>query len=168
MRMSVWTLDVCLSDLCSDGVVGVGEGTTIGGLAYGGESPEGMKLAVDTYFAPRLRGGDATRVPALMTRLDGTIRDNRFARTAVETALLDAQGKRTGLPVSELLGGRRRERLPVAWTLASGDTARDIDEAERMLDLRRHNVFKLKIRSEERRVGKAWVRTGKCRCTKYQ
>src|SRR3546814_12644043 len=37
------------------------------------------------------------------------------------------------------------ERLPVAWTLASGDTARDIDEAERMLDLRRHNVFKLKI-----------------------
>lgn len=148
-RLSMATMDgqtVMLVRIhCSDGVVGVGEGTTIGGLAYGGESPEGMKLAVDTYFAPRLRGGDATRVPALMARLDDTIRDNRFARTAVETALLDAQGKRTGLPVSELLGGRRRERLPVAWTLASGDTARDIDEAERMLDLRRHNVFKLKI-----------------------
>jgi muconate cycloisomerase len=63
----------------------------------------------------------------------------------VETALLDAQGKRLGLPVSELLGGRRRDRLPVAWTLASGDTSRDIAEAERMLDLRRHRVFKLKI-----------------------
>lgn len=130
---------------CSDGVVGTGEGTTIGGLAYGGESPEGMKLAVDTYFAPLLRGADATRVPALMARLDRAIKDNRFARSAVETALLDAHGKRTGLPVSELLGGRRRERLPVAWTLASGDTARDIAEAEKMLDLRRHNVFKLKI-----------------------
>ena len=130
---------------CSDGVVGTGEGTTIGGLAYGGESPEGMKLAVDTYFAPLLRGADATRVPALMARLDRAIKDNRFARSAVETALLDAQGKRTGLPVSELLGGRHRERLPVAWTLASGDTARDIAEAEKMLDLRRHNVFKLKI-----------------------
>ncbi|MFZ7338460.1 muconate cycloisomerase, partial [Comamonas jiangduensis] len=35
---------------CSDGTVGVGEGTTIGGLAYGAESPEGMKLAIDTYF----------------------------------------------------------------------------------------------------------------------
>jgi muconate cycloisomerase len=130
---------------CSDGVVGVGEGTTIGGLAYGGESPEGMKLAVDTYFAPLLKGADATRVQALMAQLDRSIKDNRFARSAVETALLDAHGKRTGLPVSELLGGRRRERLPVAWTLASGDTARDIEEAERMLDLRRHNVFKLKI-----------------------
>ena len=42
-------------------------------------------------------------------------------------------------------GGRRRDRLPVAWTLASGNTARDIAEAERMLDLRRHRVFKLKI-----------------------
>ena len=36
---------------CSDGTTGIGEGTTIGGLAYGGESPEGMKLAIDTYFA---------------------------------------------------------------------------------------------------------------------
>ena len=148
-RLSVATMDgqtvMLVRVHCSDGVIGIGEGTTIGGLAYGGESPEGMKLAVDTYFAPRLHGADATRVPALMARLDGTIKDNRFARTAVETALLDAQGKRSGLPLSELLGGRRRDRLPVAWTLASGDTARDIAEAEKMLDLRRHKVFKLKI-----------------------
>ena len=39
---------------CSDGIVGIGEGTTIGGLAYGAESPEGMKLAIATYFAPHL------------------------------------------------------------------------------------------------------------------
>ena len=37
------------------------------------------------------------------------------------------------MPLSELLGGRRRDRLPVAWTLASGNTAQDIDEAEKML-----------------------------------
>ena len=148
-RLSVATMDgqtlMLVRIHCSDGVMGVGEGTTIGGLAYGGESPEGMKLAVETYFAPLLQGADATRVPALMARIDSMIKDNRFARSAVETALLDAQGTRTGLPVSELLGGRRRARLAVAWTLASGDTARDIAEAEKMLDLRRHNVFKLKI-----------------------
>lgn len=130
---------------CSDGTVGIGEGTTIGGLAYGAESPEGMKLAIDTYFAPQMRGANANHVSALMAHLDKTIRDNRFAKCAVETALLDALGQRTGLPVSELLGGRLRERLPVAWTLASGDTARDIDEAQRMLEMRRHQIFKLKI-----------------------
>ncbi|GAB2454809.1 muconate/chloromuconate family cycloisomerase [Comamonas humi] len=130
---------------CSDGTVGIGEATTIGGLAYGAESPEGMKLAIDTYFAPLLVGADASQVPALMARLNKAIKDNRFAKCAVETALFDALGHRTGLPVSQLLGGRVRDCLPVAWTLASGDTAKDIDEAERMLAQRRHNIFKLKI-----------------------
>lgn len=148
-KLSVATMDgqtlLLLRIQCSDGVQGIGEATTIGGLAYGGESPEGMKLAIDLYVAPLLLGQDASRVPALMTRIGKMVKDNRFAKSAVETALLDAQGKRVGLPVSELLGGRRRDRLPVAWTLASGETARDIVEAERMLDLRRHKVFKLKI-----------------------
>ncbi|QRY66323.1 muconate cycloisomerase (plasmid) [Ensifer sp. PDNC004] len=130
---------------CSDGTVGLGEGTTIGGLAYGGESPESMKLAIDTYFAPLMVGENATRVRALMARIGKAVKENRFAKSAVETALLDAHGKRLGLPISELLGGALRKRLPVAWTLASGDTAKDIAEAGKMLDLRRHRIFKLKI-----------------------
>src|ERR1700742_2368499 len=47
---------------CSDGVVGVGEGTTIAGLGYGAESPESMKLAIDSYFAPAMIGRDAARI----------------------------------------------------------------------------------------------------------
>ncbi|MEI3850793.1 MULTISPECIES: muconate/chloromuconate family cycloisomerase [unclassified Ensifer] len=130
---------------CSDGTVGIGEGTTIGGLAYGGESPESMKLAIDTYFAPVMVGEDATRVRGLLARIGKAVKENRFAKSAVETALLDAHGKRLDLSVGELLGGALRKRLPVAWTLASGDTATDIAEAEKMLDLRRHRIFKLKI-----------------------
>ncbi len=130
---------------CSDGSIGVGEGTTIGGLAYGAESPEGMKLAIDTYFTPLLIGADADAVPAVMARIHHAIRDNRFAKCAVETALYDALGHRLGLPLSQLLGGRQRDQLPVAWTLASGDTGRDIEEAEQMLAERRHQIFKLKI-----------------------
>lgn len=130
---------------CSDGVVGIGEGTTIGGLSYGEECPEGIKLAIDTYIAPVLRASDPTRVAATMAQIGKAVVGNHFAKAAVETALLDAMGKRLGLPVSELLGGRHRDTLPVAWTLASGNTAKDIDEAERMLSLRRHNIFKLKI-----------------------
>lgn len=130
---------------CSDGTVGVGEGTTIGGLSYGEESPEGIKLTVDTYIAPAILGADASRVAAVMADVKKRVKGNRFAKCAVETALLDALGKRLGLPVSELLGGRQHVTLPVAWTLASGDTTRDIAEAEQMLETRRHNIFKLKI-----------------------
>lgn len=129
----------------SDGVVGVGEGTTIAGLAYGPESPEGMKLAIDTYVAPVLLGCDPRQVQSTMRAISAVVKGNHFAKCAVETALLDAQGKRFGLSVSEFCGGRVRDALPVAWTLASGDTKRDIDEAEAMLARRRHRVFKLKI-----------------------
>jgi muconate cycloisomerase len=80
-----------------------------------------------------------------MALLNNAIRENRFAKCAVETALFDALGQRVGLPVSELLGGRIHDRLPVAWTLASGDTARDIAEAQHMLAIGRHKIFKLKI-----------------------
>lgn len=131
---------------CSDGIVGVGEGTTIGGLSYGDESPEGIALAIDTYLAPvLLEARDASRVGEAMAAVGRAVVGNHFAKSAVETALLDAQGRRLGVPMSERLGGRQRDTLPVAWTLASGDTGRDIDEAEKMLDLRRHDIFKLKI-----------------------
>jgi len=142
---------------CSDGVVGVGEGTTIAGMAYGAESPESMKLAIDAYFAPAMIGQDATRIQALMSHLGKLVKGSHFSKSALETALLDAQGKRLGVPVSELLGGRRRDRLPVAWTLASGDSQKDIAEAEQMLQTRRHNIFKLKIGAREPKADIAHV-----------
>lgn len=141
----------------SDGITGWGEGTSIGGLSYGAESPEGIELVIDRYIAPIVRGCDATRVAATMAEVSRHVRGNHFARCAVETALFDAAGRRAGLPVSELLGGRRRDRLEVAWTLASGDTGRDIEEAEEMLELRRHRIFKLKIGAGDRRADVAHV-----------
>jgi muconate cycloisomerase len=129
----------------SDGIVGIGEGTTIGGLAYGPESPESMKLAIDTYITPILLRSDLNRVGPTMDAINKAVQGNNFAKCAVEMALVDALGKRNRLTASELLGGRFHDRLPVAWALASGDTGADIAEAEEMLTRRRHNIFKLKI-----------------------
>ncbi|HVL75445.1 MAG TPA: muconate/chloromuconate family cycloisomerase [Noviherbaspirillum sp.] len=130
---------------CSDGIEGIGEATTIGGLTYGEESPEGTQLTLLTYLAPAMAGMDATNINGVMDHLSRVARGNRLAKSAVETALLDAQGKRLGVPVATLLGGAVRKSLPVLWTLASGDTARDIEEAEALLAKRRHDTFKLKI-----------------------
>ncbi|NMX65150.1 muconate cycloisomerase [Pseudomonas sp. WS 5059] len=134
---------------CADGIEGIGESTTIGGLSYGNESPDSIKVNIDQHFAPLLIGQDASNINAAMLRLERSIRGNTFAKSGIESALLDALGKRLSLPVSELLGGRVRDALPVAWTLASGNTQKDIDEAEKMLDLRRHRIFKLKIGAGE-------------------
>lgn len=148
-KLSVATMNtqtlVLVRIRCADGIEGWGEATTIGGLAYGEESPESIKANIGTHIAPLLAGVDAQQPAKAMARVRKAIQGNRFAKCAIETALLDAQARRLGVPLSELLGGRVRNALPVAWTLASGDTARDIAEAEHMLDIRRHRIFKLKI-----------------------
>ncbi len=134
---------------CSDGIVGIGEATTIGGLAYGEQSPEVIRCVIDSYIEPLLRGQDATRIALATQRLHKPVQGNSFAKSAVETALLDAHGQRLGLPLHALLGGAVRDALPVLWTLASGDAARDVDEAHGLIEARRHKVFKLKIGSRE-------------------
>lgn len=129
----------------SDGVIGIGEATTIGGLHYGGESPESIKTNIDTYIAPMLIGQSIQSPAAQMARIQKAIKGNHFAKSAIETALYDALGKQLGVPVATLLGGVIQHELGVAWTLASGDTQRDIAEAQQMLAQKRHNIFKLKV-----------------------
>lgn len=129
----------------SDGSQGIGEGTTIGGLSYGPESPEGIQSAIDTYIAPALVGRDADDVNGAIHVMDKLVKNNRIAKTAVEIALWDGLGKRLGVPVSQLFGGAVHDKLPVAWTLASGNSETDIAEAHQMIEAGRHNIFKLKI-----------------------
>jgi muconate cycloisomerase len=130
---------------CSDGLTGIGEATSIGGLAYGEQSPESTKLAIDAYLAPLLIGQDASNVNAAMARLGQQVQGQSYAKSALETALFDALGQRLNQPVHALLGGALRSSLPVLWTLASGDSGRDIEEALSLMEQRRHRVFKLKI-----------------------
>lgn len=130
-----------------DGFIGWGEATTIGGLGYGEESPESIQTNIETYFSPLLKSLPDLNLAHITQILKKNINGNRFAKCAIQTALLDIQAQRLGLPLSELLGGRLRESVPVLWVLASGDTAKDIAEAQQMIKAKRHNVFKLKIGS---------------------
>ncbi|HEX4503288.1 MAG TPA: muconate cycloisomerase family protein [Scandinavium sp.] len=134
---------------CAQGVVGWGEATTIGGLSYGAESPESIKSAIETYLAPLLCGQTFSGAAALAEKMNASVKGNTFAKSALETAFLDAQGRALGVPVSTLLGGALSDRLPVLWTLASGDTEKDIDEGKRLLAEGRHDTFKLKIGARE-------------------
>lgn len=150
-KMAVATMQtqtlVLVKITSDDGFIGWGEATTIGGLGYGEESPESIKTNIDTYFAPLLRSLQGHNLAQIMQVLKKHINGNRFAKCAIQTALLDIQAQRLGLPLSELLGGRLRDSVPVLWVLASGDTEKDIAEAQQMLEAKRHNFFKLKIGS---------------------
>lgn len=127
------------------GVTGVGEAATLGGPRWSEESVEGIKAVIDAHLAPAVLGADARRLEAAAARMDAAARRNNAAKGAIESALFDAVGKALGLPAVQLLGGTVRERMPVWWTLASGDPAQEIDEAEAKLGQRLHDRFKVKI-----------------------
>lgn len=150
-KMAVATMQtqtlVLIKITTEDGFVGWGEATTIGGLGYGEESPESVQTNIDTYFAPLLKTLSGLNIAQTMQVIQRNINGNRFAKCAIQTALLDIQSQRLGIPVSELLGGRLSDSISVLWVLASGDTEKDIAEAKKMITAKRHNIFKLKIGS---------------------
>lgn len=150
-KMAVATMQtqtlVLVKITTEDGFVGWGEATTIGGLGYGEESPESVKTNIETYFAPLLKTLAGLNVAQTLQGIKKNINGNRFAKCAIQTALLDIQAQRINQPLSEILGGRLRNSVPVLWVLASGDTEKDIAEAQKMIAAKRHNTFKLKIGS---------------------
>jgi len=129
----------------ANGVEGAGEAATLGGPRWSEESVEGIKATVDTYLAPALIGCRADLIEAAGVQMDLAAKRNNAAKAAVETALWDAFGRTLGLPVTALLGGVVRDRVPVLWTLASGDPVQEVEEAGRKLEARLHRTFKVKI-----------------------
>jgi muconate cycloisomerase len=128
-----------------NGVIGVGEAATLGGPRWSEESVESIKATIDAYLAPALIGSAADRFEATRVRMDEAAKCNNAAKGAIDSALFDAVGKTLGVPAVHLLGGVMRESVPVLWTLASGDPAQEIDEAEKKIAAGLHNTFKVKI-----------------------
>ncbi len=128
-----------------NGVEGIGEAATLGGPRWAEESVEAIKANIDAYLAPAMLGRRADLFVVAGAVMAAAAKRNYAAKAAIETAMFDAVGKTLGLPVSALLGGAVRESVPVLWTLASGDPAQEIDEAERKLGAGLHRTFKIKI-----------------------
>ena len=129
----------------ANGATGFGEAATIGGPSWNEESPESIKHAIDNYLAPALIGQDGGSFGGALARMDAFCKGNAFAKSAVEMALIDAVSRSLGLPAYQLLGGKCHQSLPLAWTLASGDVAKDLEEAQLRLEQKRHRIFKMKI-----------------------
>lgn len=69
-------------------------------------------------LAPALIGRDALAIPVLLAEIDRLLAGELSApylRAAFEMALLDLAGRYYDVPVSMLLGGRMRQRAPLAW-----------------------------------------------------
>src|SRR5215468_1843434 len=91
-----------------NGLIGLGE------MGGGGESAEAVFRAMKSYLV----GHDPARIEEirfLIANPSGSLYNNRTQiLAALEFACLDILGQAWGVPVSEILGGRLRDRVPFA------------------------------------------------------
>ena len=127
----------------SNGLIGIGEGTTPG-IWWNGESVETMKLVIDQYIAPLLIDKELTYLEHLLQTMNRQIRANPFAKATVEMALFDALGKTYQVPVHQLLGSLNQDKIAVRWALASGTEDGDIQEAKGYIEANKFVNFKTK------------------------
>ncbi len=90
------------------GIDGMGEATVT--PRWSGETVWGAMAIVERVFAPLLIGCDPHDVVEIDRRMDAACTHNWFAKSAIEMACWDIQGKAAGKPVYELLGGAKRPR----------------------------------------------------------
>jgi muconate cycloisomerase len=108
--------------LTDAGIVGLGEAPVLkdwagDAMRYFGESPAIAATVIRSYLEPAVRGQDPTNIAALHRRMDAAIPGYPYSKAAVEIAAYDAMGKALGLPVSSLLGGAVRDRVPVTHSI---------------------------------------------------
>jgi len=124
------------------GIEGAGEATVMS--RWSGETAWGAQAIIDHVFAPLLVGCDPSDIPGIDHVMDRAAADNWFAKSAIEMACWDIQGKEAGKPVYELLGGAVRP-LPITCRFSMG--AYPIDRArQRAAELIEEGFTTIKVK----------------------
>jgi muconate cycloisomerase len=108
------------------GAVGWGEARAL--PSWTGETIESIVAALQNYFAPVLLGLNPFARNRMMATLDEIITGDGAlgmpsAKSAIDMALYDLQGKLCGVAVHELFGGKSRDRIPLSQSVRADSPA---------------------------------------------
>ncbi len=123
------------------GHVGWGEAASAPSMT--GETVASMTAAV-RHMAPALCAAAPGDIARFSARMDQLMYGNQSAKSTLEMALHDAFGKLAGLPVYDLLGGKRRDRVATLWLLGTGSLDGDVAQARAKL-AEGYVAFKVKV-----------------------
>jgi L-alanine-DL-glutamate epimerase-like enolase superfamily enzyme len=97
------------------------------------------------YLAPKLEGMELDDLAAIVARMHNYLYGNQSAKSVIEIACRTRSEEPPGKPVHDLLGSKRRSRIPILCMVGTGKgTAADVDEALRT-HAEGHVAFKIKV-----------------------
>ncbi|MBT6096008.1 MAG: muconate cycloisomerase, partial [Rhodospirillaceae bacterium] len=88
---------------------------------------------LDVHLRPLVVGRSASHVSRIMADADAALVGHPEAKAALEMALYDLMGHELGVSVSDLLGGRHRDELPLSVSIANPNFDEDLELAERIV-----------------------------------
>lgn len=97
-------------------------------------SPEASLAALDRYIRPLVLGRPVSDRAAIMADALYAVAHCTEAKAALETALLDLEGRLTKMPVWKLLGGSEPQPIPLSVSLADPDFNNDLALLERLVE----------------------------------
>ncbi|MEM8803630.1 MAG: enolase C-terminal domain-like protein, partial [Pseudomonadota bacterium] len=88
-------------------------------------SPEASFAALDRYIRPHVVGRTVAERTAITQDATRAVAHCTEAKAALESALLDLEGRILGQPVHALLGGKTCDTIPLSVSIANPDWAQD-------------------------------------------
>lgn len=95
-------------------------------------SAEASFAALDRYMRPLVIGRAVGDRSAIMHNATYAVAHCTEAKAALDSALLDLQGRIAGLPVWALLGGKCRDTIALSCSIADPDFDKDLDLMDRI------------------------------------
>jgi len=117
-----------------NGVEGVGEACAWEPEFYG-ETLESITSTVTNYLRDGLVGRNPFDIDPIMAWVDSKLARVTCAKEGIDLALHDLVGRLLGVPVSTLLGGRFRDRIPIAAEIGIDTPETMAQNALRLVDL---------------------------------
>jgi muconate cycloisomerase len=114
----------------ADGVAGWGEASPW--AAFTGTA-EAAAAALDGHLRAVVVGRPAAHVTRIMADANAILVGNWEAKAALEMALYDVRGRELTVSVSDLLGGRFRDHIPLSVSIANPDFDEDLELADRIV-----------------------------------
>jgi L-alanine-DL-glutamate epimerase-like enolase superfamily enzyme len=96
-----------------DGTVGIGEACAWEPEFYG-ETLESVSTSIRNHLAPKVIGQDPLNIHRVLALVEATLAGATCAMEGIDLALFDLAAKKLKVPACVLLGGKFRERIPVA------------------------------------------------------
>jgi len=125
-----------------EGLTGLGEVCPLG-PAYLPAYAAGARTGMHT-IAQKLIGADPLSLETFNERMDRTLKGHPYAKSALDIAAWDLLGKKSGLPVCELLGGRHGDSFPL-YRAISQDTPEAMAQSIAGYRAEGYRKFQLKV-----------------------